>query len=84
MMRALAQLGVLAALKEKIAEGMPFLGICLGMQALFEWSEEAPELPGLGVFPGVVRRFPGMPAFLTWAGMNSKPAAPPRSFADSA
>ena len=36
---------------------MPFLGICLGMQ-VFEWSEEAPELPGLGVFPGVVRRFP--------------------------
>jgi imidazole glycerol phosphate synthase glutamine amidotransferase subunit len=58
MMRALAQLDLLGALKDRIAEGAPFLGICLGMQALFEWSEEAPELPGLGIFPGVVRRFP--------------------------
>ena len=46
------------ALIERIAEGAPFLGICLGLQALFETSEEAPEARGLGIFPGIVRRFP--------------------------
>jgi imidazole glycerol phosphate synthase glutamine amidotransferase subunit len=37
---------------------VPFLGICLGLQALFETSEEAPEECGLGLYPGRVRRFP--------------------------
>jgi imidazole glycerol phosphate synthase glutamine amidotransferase subunit len=55
MMRSLH---VRETLKERIAAGVPFLGICLGMQALFEASEEAPDVSGLGLFPGVVRRFP--------------------------
>lgn len=38
--------------------GRPYLGICLGMQILFDESEEAPGLRGLGVVPGRVRRFP--------------------------
>ena len=38
---------------------IPFLGICLGMQALFESSEEAPNERGLGIYPGKVRRFQG-------------------------
>jgi imidazole glycerol phosphate synthase glutamine amidotransferase subunit len=58
MMRALDRLRVREALVERIAEGAPFLGICLGLQALFETSEEAPEERGLGIFPGIVRRFP--------------------------
>lgn len=58
MMRALDALGVRAALLERIGAGVPFLGICLGLQALFESSEEAPEVRGLGVYPGSVRRFP--------------------------
>jgi len=37
--------------------GQPFLGICLGLQVLFEGSEESPGAEGLGVLPGVVRRF---------------------------
>ena len=37
--------------------GVPFLGICLGLQALFEGSDEAPELEGLCVYPGRVTRF---------------------------
>jgi len=57
MLRALDELGVRAALKERIAAGTPFLGICLGLQGLFERSEEAPEVEGLGVFPGSVKRF---------------------------
>ena len=38
--------------------GVPFLGICVGMQMLFEESEEAPGIKGLGVLPGTVRRLP--------------------------
>lgn len=58
MMRALDTLGVRNALRARIAAGVPFLGICLGLQALFEISEEAPDVRGLGVYPGLVRRFP--------------------------
>lgn len=58
MMRALDALRVRAALLERIAAGIPFLGICLGLQALFAASEEAPEVGGLGLFPETVRRFP--------------------------
>jgi imidazole glycerol phosphate synthase glutamine amidotransferase subunit len=58
MMRALDALEVRAALLDRIAAGVPFLGICLGLQALFEASEEAPEVLGLGLYPGMVRRFP--------------------------
>ncbi len=44
------------ALRERIAAGVPFLGICLGLQALFDESDEAPGAPGLGVFRGKVAR----------------------------
>jgi imidazole glycerol-phosphate synthase subunit HisH len=43
-------------IKAAIASGKPFLGICLGLQILFDSSEEGTE-PGLGIIPGVVRRF---------------------------
>lgn len=43
-------------IKKAIASGKPFLGICLGLQILFDGSEEGTE-PGLGVVPGMVRRF---------------------------
>ena len=58
LIRSLDTLGVREAFKERIAAGVPFLGICLGLHALFERSEEAPELSGLGVYPGEVKRFP--------------------------
>jgi imidazole glycerol-phosphate synthase subunit HisH len=41
-----------------IARGVPFLGICVGMQWLFEGSTEAPETPGAGIFQGQCSRFP--------------------------
>jgi glutamine amidotransferase len=43
-----------------IADGKPFLGICLGLQALYEGSEEAPDVAGLGILPGRVTRFQGV------------------------
>jgi glutamine amidotransferase len=58
-MRAVDDLGVREAFVERIRAGVPFLGICLGLQALFESSEEAPGERGLGIYPGEVRRFQG-------------------------
>jgi imidazole glycerol phosphate synthase glutamine amidotransferase subunit len=57
MMRALDQMQVRDVLRGRIHAGIPFLGICLGLQGLFESSEEAPEERGLGLFPGQIRRF---------------------------
>ncbi|HEY9810438.1 MAG TPA: imidazole glycerol phosphate synthase subunit HisH [Halomicronema sp.] len=47
---------LIGPVKDAIASGKPFLGICLGLQILFDSSEEGRE-PGLGVIPGEVRRF---------------------------
>ncbi len=57
MMRALDAMKAREPLLDAIRSGTPFLGICLGLQALFRESEEAPGLPGLGLFPGTARRF---------------------------
>jgi imidazole glycerol-phosphate synthase subunit HisH len=47
------------AIRDAVGRGTPLLGICVGMQWLFEGSEEAPEVPGLGVLPGRVQRLQG-------------------------
>ena len=52
MMRILNEKGYVAPLKAYLSANRPFLGICLGLQALFEESEEAPGVPGLGFVPG--------------------------------
>ncbi len=57
MMRSLDSMGVRSAIRERIEAGVPFFGICLGMQAFFERSEEAPDERGLAIFPGSVRKF---------------------------
>ena len=49
-----------ASVLEGIAAGKPFLGICVGMQWLFQGSAEAPETPGAGLFPGECSRFPAL------------------------
>lgn len=54
----LGKLGLTEAIPEFIATKRPFLGICLGFQALFEKSEEAPGVNGMALFPGTVPRFP--------------------------
>jgi imidazole glycerol phosphate synthase glutamine amidotransferase subunit len=59
MMRALDELRVREALVERIHAGVPFLGICLGLQALFTSSEEALGERGLGIYEGQVKRFQG-------------------------
>ncbi|MGQ9735186.1 MAG: imidazole glycerol phosphate synthase subunit HisH [Thermaceae bacterium] len=57
VMRAFRASGFVEVVLEHLDRGLPFLGICVGMQVLLEASEEAPER-GLGLLPGTVVRFP--------------------------
>lgn len=57
-MAALRSSGLDAPVREAIAGRTPFLGVCVGMQMLYDHSEESPRVKGLGVLPGVVRRLP--------------------------
>ena len=56
-MRNLDEKGLVPVIKESINSGKYFLGVCLGLQVLFEKSEEAPGVDGLGVFRGEVLKF---------------------------
>ncbi len=72
--------GLVAPIKRAIASGKPFLGICLGLQILFEGSEEGKE-PGLGIIAGTVRRFQSEPGItiphMGWNQLNiTQPASP--------
>jgi len=60
-MANLRELGLLEAVRASALSGRPFLGICLGMQILFEHSEEDGGVDTLGVLSGRVRRFPHAP-----------------------
>ena len=75
MIRTLDQLGLRDALLEQIRAGVPFLGICLGLQGLFESSAEAPEVKGLGLFSGRIERFPAHARVphMGWNELASKP-----------
>ncbi len=82
--RSLLDSGWWAALASRIRQDKPLLGICVGLQLLAEGSEEAPEAPGLGVFPGIVRRLgPGVKVpHMGWS-MTSRTRAHPAFKADS-
>lgn len=49
--------GLIDTIKESLNKGIDFLGICLGLQILFEKSEEAPNVSGLGILKGEVKKF---------------------------
>ncbi len=70
MMQAIDRLRLREVLIEQIHARVPFLGICIGMQCLFEGSEESPASRGLGLFSGCVRRFVG-DARIPHMGWNS-------------
>ncbi len=55
---ALTRTGLDSHARAAVASGRPFLGICIGMQLLYDGSEESPGVDGLGILPGVVRRLP--------------------------
>ncbi|MDQ1395194.1 MAG: imidazole glycerol-phosphate synthase subunit HisH [Acidimicrobiaceae bacterium] len=57
-MEALRESGLDTVAKEAVASGRPFLGVCVGMQLLYDGSEEDPGVPGLGILRGTVRALP--------------------------
>ena len=56
----LQELGITEAVREAVAKGAEFLGVCVGLQWLFEGSTEAADTPGLGHFAGMCERFPAV------------------------
>jgi glutamine amidotransferase len=56
-MNNLKTMGLIDPIKQSVGQGKPFLGICLGLQMLFEKSEEFGESEGLGIIQGVVKKF---------------------------
>lgn len=77
MLRSLDEMNVRGALIGRIRRNVPFLGICLGLQGLFDSSEEAPEERGLGIFRGQVRRFTDPVARIPHMGWNQLEAVRP-------
>ncbi len=75
MMKGLADRDMLDSLRDVFAEGKPFLGICLGLQALYQSSEEAPGVTGLGILPGTVQRFEGVfkVPHVGWSQLSIRP-----------
>jgi glutamine amidotransferase len=57
-MRALHESGLAGATRAAATDGRPFLGICVGMQMLFDGSDESPGVDGLGIIPGRISRLP--------------------------
>jgi glutamine amidotransferase len=55
---ALSEAGLREAITQSISRGVPFLGICVGLQWMVNTSQEAPDVPGLGLWPGECERFP--------------------------
>ena len=87
-MRELTSRGLADPVRRAIKDGIPFLGICVGYQLLFEGSEESPEIAGLGILSGRVKRFlpgkkiphmgwnavhPVNPQHPCWNGMDKNP-----------
>ncbi len=60
-MQKLREQALVQPICDAVAAGVPYLGICLGMQFLFEWSDEMGNHEGLGILPGSVTRFPHSP-----------------------
>ena len=70
-MTQLASAGYLPALRKHIDSGKPFMGICVGMQALFENSTEAPEVPGIGTIKSSLDRFDSSSKSVPHIGWNN-------------
>ena len=71
-MAALRSLQLEEPIRHFIEQDKPFLGICLGLQLLFEGSEESPGVPGLGILKGTIRRIPDGPGLkIPHIGWNS-------------
>jgi len=82
--RRLDETGITPAVGEAITRGVPFLGICVGMQWLVTGSREAPDQPGLGYFAGWCERFPEgseKVPHVGWDHIVTRTSSPTRLFA---
>lgn len=71
-MGKIRQYGLEKVIRQVAEDGTPFLGICLGLQLLFERSDEAPGVSGLGVLKGEILRIPDVPGLkIPHMGWNS-------------
>lgn len=71
-MKRLHAMGLVEVIRQAADRGTPFLGICLGLQLLFEKSEESPGVPGLGLLRGEILRLPEHPGLkVPHIGWNS-------------
>ena len=69
-MERLHGLGYIDPLRQYLSEERPFFGICIGLQSLFEGSEESPGVEGLGLIPGMIRRFDATDISVPHMGWN--------------
>ena len=76
-MGKLKQYDLVDVICETVDQGTPFLGICLGLQLLFEESEESQGVPGLGILKGKIRRIPNTPGLkiphMGWNSLTLRP-----------
>ena len=70
-MENLTRSGLIPAIRQAVAAGKPLLGICVGLQILFEGSDESPAVAGLGFFPGRVKRIVAPGLKIPHMGWNS-------------
>lgn len=76
-MEKLHQYGLVEVIHQVVERGIPLLGICLGLQLLFESSEESEGVPGLGVLKGKILRIPDQPGLkIPHMGWNSLKLTP--------
>ena len=64
------QYGLEPVIHEVVERGTPFLGICLGLQLLFERSDETPGVEGLGILKGEILRIPDYPGLMGWNSLD--------------
>lgn len=78
LIQALTERKLIGPLLEAIAQGKPYFGICLGLQALYEGSDEAPGVPGLSLLPGRVRKLEGVFKIphVGWSQLEAKRSTP--------
>lgn len=78
-MGRLREYGLVDVIRDAAVSGKPFLGICLGLQLLFESSEESPGVEGLGILKGRIRRIPACPGLkiphIGWNSLEIRPDA---------
>lgn len=70
-MQALTASGLVPVIKQAVKNGTPILGICLGLQLMFEGSEESPNVDGLGIFKGKCVKIPDCGLKIPHMGWNS-------------